>query len=114
MADDVVYINVNEGLKRVLNNSKLFAKLLTKFKNETVMQELENDFANNDIEKAKIHSHTLKGLAANLSLTELYKQVVELETQIKAGSLNAEQMALVKSVYIQTLTEADKVIEKYA
>ena len=111
---DVVYINIEEGLKRVMNNTKLFSRLLSKFKNETVLNEIDTAFSQGDLETAKNATHTLKGLAANLSLIELFNQVLELELQLKAGSFNADQMALVKDVYTQTITEADKVIEKYA
>jgi len=114
MADDIVYINVEDGLKRMMNNGKLFSKLLLKFKSDTSLGETEAAFARGDLESAKTSAHTLKGLAANLSLIELYNQVLELETQLKAGSFNADQMAIVKSVHAQTMIETDKVIEQYA
>ena len=114
MADDIVYINIEEGLKRMMNNGKLFSKLLVKFKNDASLEETEAAFAAGDLEKAKNSAHTLKGLAANLSLIELFNKVFELETRLKAGNFDADQMALVKSVYAQTIIESDKVIEKYA
>ena len=110
---DVVYVNVEEALKRVMNNSKLLAKLLKKFKDDRNIIDLEASLAAGDLPKAQINAHTLKGLAANLSLTELYKQVLELETQIKAGSVVPGQLDTVKSVYSETLVEVDKVIAKY-
>jgi len=113
MADDIIYINVDEGLNRVMKNSVLYNKLLGKFKNDTAINDIENAFAQGDTEKAKVSSHTLKGLAANLSFSELYKQVLELETQFKAGAFNNEQMALVRTTYDRTLLEIDKVINSY-
>jgi len=113
MSDNIVYINVDEGISRVMNNAKLFSKLLGKFKNDLSLSEIEAAFAQGALDNAKNSAHTLKGLAANLSLIELFKQVLELETQIKGGTMNTEQLAVVKNVYTQTLTEADKVIEKY-
>jgi len=114
MADDVVYIDVTEGIKRVMNNSKLYGKLLVKFKDDKNLAELDEALAGGDLTKAQASAHTLKGLAANLSLTELFKQSLELETQIKAGSVNPEQLTVVKDVYAQTLIETDKVIAQYA
>jgi len=114
MSDNVVYINAEEGISRVMNNAKLFSKLLGKFKSDLSLTEIEAAFAQGAIDNAKNSAHTLKGLAANLSLIELFKQVLELETQIKGGAMNIEQLALVKDVYANTLIEADKVIEKYA
>jgi len=113
MADDVVYINVEEGVKRVMNNSKLYAKLLLKFKDDLSFSDMEAALKTGNLEKAQIAAHTLKGLAANLSLVELHKQSVEIETQIKAGSVNPDQIAAVKNVFERTLAETEKVIAQY-
>jgi HPt (histidine-containing phosphotransfer) domain-containing protein len=114
MADDVVYINIEDGLKRVMNNAKLYAKLLAKFKENTNLNEVEDALAAGDMEKAKVAVHTLKGLSANLSLTELYKQTMEIESQIKSGSVKPDQLTIVKNAYSQSLIEIDKVIAQYA
>ena len=114
MADDVVLINVEEGSKRVVNNTKLYAKLLAKFMEDPSFNNIGIALAEGNIESAKGHTHTLKGLAANLSLSELYKQCVELEVQIKSGSVKPEQVACVNNVYAQTIIEVEKVIAQYA
>jgi len=114
MADNVVYINIEEGTKRVMNNTKLYAKLLGKFKEDTNLKELEAAIAAGDLGKAQVSAHTLKGIAANLSLIELQKQSLEIENQIKAKAVNPDQITVMKNVYNKTVTEVDKVIEKYA
>jgi HPt (histidine-containing phosphotransfer) domain-containing protein len=114
MADEIVYVNFEEGSRRVMNNSKLYAKLLVKFKDDQSFNQIDDALKAGDMETAHNPAHTLKGLAANLSLTELYKHCVEIESQIKAGSVNPDQMTVFKDVYAKTLTEADKVITKYA
>jgi len=113
MADDIVYVNVEEGVKRVMNNTKLYAKLLGKFKDDTNLNDAESFLEAGDMEKAQVSIHTLKGLAANLSLVELFKQTLELETQIKARSVNPDQLSILKKVYDQTIAETDKVIAQY-
>jgi len=113
MADNIVYINIEEGVKRLMNNTSLYAKLLAKFKEDTRLNELDAALNIGDMEKAKTAVHTLKGLAANLALTELHKQSLEIETQIKAGKVNPDQINIVKNVYAQTLKEVDKVIAQY-
>jgi HPt (histidine-containing phosphotransfer) domain-containing protein len=110
MADEVVYINVQEGAKRVMNNVKLYVKFLGKFKDGTSLDELEAALAAGDLEKAQGAAHTVKGVAANLSLSELFKQTLELENQIKAKSVDLSQLETVKSVFSRTLEEVDKVI----
>jgi HPt (histidine-containing phosphotransfer) domain-containing protein len=111
---DVVYVNVDDGLKRIMNNTKLYVKLLVKFKEDTNLSGLESALASGDNAKAQVFAHTLKGIAANLSLTELQKQALEIETQIKSGSVNPNQINTVKNIYNQTIAEVDKVIESYA
>jgi HPt (histidine-containing phosphotransfer) domain-containing protein len=112
MAD--VLINVDEGAKRVMNNTKLFAKLLLKFKDDKSVSELDTALAAGDLTKAQSIIHTLKGLAANLSLTALHNLSITIESKIKEGSVNPDQVTELKNIYDQTLTEADKVISQYA
>jgi len=114
MADDVVYINADEGSKRVMNNTRLFARLLAKFKDDQSMTQIETAINDGDMESARGAAHTLKGLAANLSLIELFNQSLELETQIKADALNPEQTGVLKDVYNRTMEEIEKVIAQYA
>lgn len=96
----------------MMNNAKFYVKLLTKFRDETTLDKLETAFSEEDWEKAYAEAHAIKGVAANLSLPELIKQVVVLETQIKAKSVNSIQLEKVKNVFTQTMLEVAKVIEQ--
>ena len=108
-----VYINEEEGKKRVMNNGKLYAKLLTKFKEGTNLEGLEAAVAAADWGKAQTEAHTVKGVAANLSLTELYNQSLDVETQVKGQSISPESLTSLKVCFTETLAEIDKVIAKY-
>jgi len=110
---DIIYVNVEEGVKRVMNNSKLYAKLLVKFKEDSNLKSMKEVLKAGDLQKAQANAHTLKGLAANLSLTELYKHVLEIETQIKAGSVNPDQLTALEEINEHTLAEVEKVIAQY-
>jgi len=110
MADGTVYLNFAEGVKRIMNNTKLYVKLLGKFKNDTKLDDLEAAVVSGDMEKSQAAAHTIKGLAANLSMTELFNQCLELENQIKSGSPKTEQLETVKNVFDATLREIDKVL----
>jgi two-component system sensor histidine kinase/response regulator len=110
MADNIVYVDVADGMKRVMNNLKLYVRLLAKFRDDTKADDIETALAAGDMEKARNAVHTLKGVAANLSLVELFKQSLELETQIKAGAVNPAQIETVKTVLTVTLQEINKVI----
>ena len=111
---DVIFINEEEGKKRVMNNGKLYAKLLTKFKTDTNLNNLL-DFADvQDWENAKAAIHTIKGIAANLSLTELFNQSLDVETQIKGKALKQESLESLKTCFAETLIQIDEVIARNA
>jgi HPt (histidine-containing phosphotransfer) domain-containing protein len=112
-ADGVVYVNMEEGLKRVVNNTKLYIKLLNNFKTDTNSEELLTAVQAGEYEKAQVMAHTIKGIAANLSLTELFKQSLDLETQIKNRAVSAGIQEAFKGCFNETLTAIDKVIEQY-
>jgi HPt (histidine-containing phosphotransfer) domain-containing protein len=114
MAGEKVYVNAEEGMKRVMNNGKLYVRLLEKFKTDGSMANLEAQVAAGDLEKAQAAAHALKGLAANLSLTELFERTRDLESQIKEGALVAGALDTVKRVYAETLKKTDEVIATYA
>ena len=111
---DVIYINEEEGKKRVMNNGKLYAKLLTKFKTDTNLNDLVDYVETQNWEKAQVVIHTIKGIAANLSLTELFNQSISAETQIKGKTLKQESLESLKSCFTETLVQVDKVIARNA
>ena len=108
----IEYINEEEGKKRVMNNGKLYAKLLTKFKTDTNLSALVDYAEAQNWEKAQVAIHTLKGIAANLSLTELFSQSINVEAQIKSRSLKPEALESLKICFAETLIQVDKVIAK--
>ena len=111
---DIIYINEEEGKKRVMNNAKLYIKLLGKFKDGTNLDDLLAYASAQDWENAQGAAHTIKGVAANLSLTELFNQSLDVETQLKGKSLNPESLEKLKSCFNETLAEVEKVIVRNA
>ena len=111
---DIIYVDEEDGKKRVMNNGKLYARLLVKFKEGTNLDALIDSAGAQDWKNAQVAAHTVKGVAANLSLTELYKQSLDVETQLKGESLNPESLENLKICFAETLVEVDKVIVKYA
>jgi HPt (histidine-containing phosphotransfer) domain-containing protein len=114
MADDKVYVDENDGVKRVMNNAKLYVKLLTKFRNENNLNDLNALLGSGDLEKAQGAAHTIKGIAANLSLTALFQQTLEVETQIKGKAVDQGAVDSLNAVFTETLAAVDKVLAKYA
>jgi HPt (histidine-containing phosphotransfer) domain-containing protein len=110
---DAVYVNQQEGLSRVLNNAKLYVRLLTKFKTETTLDELNAAVKAGDFEKAQVDAHTLKGIAANLSLTKLFLQIQDLEIRIKKREEVSGDLEKLGQCFSETIINIDKVIEQY-
>ena len=110
MANDAIYVNLADGVKRVMNNTKLYVKLLTKFRDDTKLNDIEAALTAGDLGKAQSAVHTIKGVAANLSLTELFNKSLELESQIKSGAVSPSQIGTLKTVFAATLQEINKVI----
>jgi len=111
---DVIFVNEEEGKKRVMNNGKLYAKLLTKFRTDTNLNDLTDFVESQNWEKAQVIIHTIKGIAANLSLTELFNQSIDVEAQIKGKSLKQESLENLKNCFEETLLQVDKVIARNA
>ncbi|MDR2072662.1 MAG: Hpt domain-containing protein [Spirochaetaceae bacterium] len=112
MMAKIVYIDQEDGKKRVMNNAKLYAKLLTKFKDETQIEPIFAALDAGNYEEAQGLAHTLKGVTANLSIMELHAKVVELEAQIKAKSVSPGAIEAVRAAFAATLPELEKVIQE--
>ena len=108
-----LYMDQAEGLRRVMNNVKLYIKLLNKFRVDMKVDDLVAAASAGDYENARILVHTLKGTSANLSLTELFKQSIEVETQIKNKALNPEALERIKVCFDETLDAIDRFIKQY-
>lgn len=111
---EIVYIDVEDGKKRVMNNTKLYVKLLGKFRDETKLEPVFAAVEAGKYEEAQGLAHTIKGVTANLSLKELNLRVQELEAQIKAQSVSGEAVEAVKACFAETLDRLDKVMAEYA
>jgi HPt (histidine-containing phosphotransfer) domain-containing protein len=109
----LIYVNQEEGLKRIMNNAKLYVRLLNKFKVDINVGDLITTVEAGDYEKAQVLAHTVKGTAANLSLTELFKQSFDLETQIKNKEVKPGSLQAIKVCFDQTIAAIDAVIKQY-
>jgi two-component system sensor histidine kinase/response regulator len=104
------YINMEEGLKRVVNNKKLYIKLLTKFRKETSLNEFLDFIEAKDYEKAQISAHTLKGVTGNLSLAALYEQAIAIEVQLKNKTVEDGAVENIIACFNETLKAVDGVL----
>jgi PAS domain S-box-containing protein len=82
-------INIEEGLRRLGGNKKLFKKLLKTFFTEftSAVEEIRNALNDQDMEMAHRLVHTLKGVAGSISAKDLQTAAQELEMAVKEGTL---------------------------
>jgi len=96
------YIDVDDALRRVGGNMGLYKRLLGRFLEGRNIEALEDALTKDDMEEAAHHAHTLKGVAANLSLTGVRSISVDLEQAIKNGSDYSGYLTELKQVYSTT------------
>jgi HPt (histidine-containing phosphotransfer) domain-containing protein len=101
------YIDTASGLTRVGGNMALYKRLLGKFKDGNYRVNLETQLASGDTEGAAAMAHTLKGVAANLSLTEINALALQIETAVKNGGDWAALLPQLAEAEEATLREID-------
>jgi HPt (histidine-containing phosphotransfer) domain-containing protein len=101
-------IAVEEGITRVVNNVKLYHRLLTKFSGRQMVEDLVRAAGNGNFEEAANACHALKGMAANLAMHLLADITARVEKQLLAGVFPEDLMA---ELY-ENLEAVEKAIEE--
>lgn len=83
-----VGVNYKGGIKRFGGKSAIYEKYLAKFPMDTNYNDMMLALEQKDYDAAFKHAHALKGLAGNLSLDKLYKQIVPLVEALRVGQLS--------------------------
>lgn len=79
------YVDVADGLSRIRNNKRVYRMILSSFVQDTHYDELRAQLALGDAEAVRVTAHTIKGLAANLSLPALLELTLVFEARLKAA-----------------------------
>ncbi|WP_424244586.1 PAS domain S-box-containing protein [Elusimicrobium posterum] len=97
------YIDVADGLSRVLNNKKLYYKLLVSFDGRKLAGQLTAAIREKDFDKIAMEAHTLKGVAANLGL----KCISDVAQTVETGAKKNHDMSMlsesINQITVQTL-----------
>ncbi|MDR0905443.1 MAG: Hpt domain-containing protein [Oscillospiraceae bacterium] len=102
------YIDMESGLKRVGGSEALFKKLLGKFVDGNYQDQLEALIAEGKTEEATAMAHTIKGVAANLSLMEVNALALQIEQALKNGTEHASLVPQLREVTDATIVEIQK------
>jgi len=84
-AENAVFMDVTDAMSRLGNNKKLYTALLKKFDGKSMLDDLINKIKSGDSSASAAQAHTIKGLAANLSLKDLREKSESVEQKIKSG-----------------------------
>ena len=76
--------NVDEGLKRCMNNEEFYLKLVTKAAEDASYDKLKDAVEAGDLDAAFEAAHALKGVSANLALTPIYEPIFEITELLRA------------------------------
>ena len=108
---DLPGIDVESALNRLRGNQGLFKKLVRDFvtNHSTVFGEIRKAMAEGDNAVAKGRVHTLKGMAGNLSATEVFAAAERLESSIENNDASgiAEELGRMEEAF-ESLAEGVK------
>lgn len=99
-------VNVEEGKGRFMGNVSLYERMLGKFPDMVIQNEIRSDFVYPDYSEVITKAHTLKGVTGNLSLTPLYTAYTEVVNLLRSGE--TEQA---KEVYLRMLPVQETILQ---
>jgi len=100
---DAKYIDINDALKRIGGSMDLYKRLVKRFVEGTQITELNTSLQDGNKDEAARLSHTVKGVAANLSLVRIRELTAELEQIIKEDQDHSAKLAELNQAYDETV-----------
>lgn len=94
-------VDVDDGLKRIMGNEKLYKRLLGSFVKMIKTQAVDPEFDGADCTEAIEKAHAIKGTAGNLSLTPIYEAYSEILNLLRSGQPEEARGVLVKVLPVQ-------------
>lgn len=104
-------VDVDDGLKRIMGNEKLYIKLLGSFVKMMKSHTVDPDFDAADCTEIIEKTHAIKGTAGNLSITPLYESYSEILGLLRNGKPEEARELLKKVLPVQE--EIVSCIEKH-
>ena len=83
--EDIKGLDVKKGLSIVSNNKTVYAKLLKSFANNAFCEQLVDAIHGGDMDQVRQKAHSLKGVAGNMHMDELFELSRLIEADIKDG-----------------------------
>ena len=98
-------IDVDSVMQRFMGSERLTEKFMKRFADDETFSQLEKAIAEGDSDGAFRAAHTLKGVAGNLGMTELFDRTSEMTERFRAHDMTgaAEDLAALRTVYERIL-----------
>ena len=105
------YIALEDALKRIGGNMKLYKQLLKRFTDSGYMAKINEAIQNGNTEEALQHAHALKGVSANLSLIKIQSITAELEGKLKEQQDYSVCLSELEQAYAATEEQITTIFE---
>ena len=106
------YIDVDDALSRIGGNMSLYKKLLGRFVEGNLYDELEQTLQRGDVEESTRQAHSIKGVSANLSLAKIRSLSIELEQLLKDNADYSVCLAELKEAFTVTLEKISELLNQ--
>ncbi len=107
------YINVPEAIARMMNDKKFYFKMLKNFDGKKFAADLIKSINENDYKTVAVGAHTIKGIAANLGLKELWDLSKEIELQAKLANDISSFSGKLEEIMNKTLECIEELTKEY-
>lgn len=104
--------NVDEAMKRFMNNEQLWVRFLKKFKADSSFAELVQAMEEKNREKAFAAAHTLKGISGNLAMFRFNDLISEQTEQLRREDASMEEAATVMPQITKLYEESIRTINE--
>lgn len=106
-------MDMDQTLARFVGNEGMLLRFLNRFPADTTFEKLEAAMAAGDAEDAFHQAHTLKGVAGNLGLGNLFESVGSVVEDLRNNRMEEARVAYpkVQEAYAQTLQVINSLAE---
>lgn len=104
--------NVDEAMKRFMNNEQLWIRFLKKFKGDESYANLVKAMAEKDSKNAFAAAHTLKGITGNLAMTRFNVLISEQTEHLRKEADGMEEAAAMMPQITELYNESIRIINE--
>ena len=106
-------VDIPSAKERFMGNEALYKKFLFRLPENTLMAELEQHLAENNLEDAFKDAHTMKGMFGNLSLNKLMNASSKLTETLRAKQFPEEsELEELRNAYKAALNAVNEIIKQ--